>query len=106
MTRILLLLLFITSTCQWSCSCQTEVQGVVLDAQTKQPVAGVMVQIYLSSIHGDTLQQYTTTDQQGQYTAAHAYCKNHMLDFYKLGYIGFVASAKDKDTIFLERDNF
>ncbi len=86
----------------YSCNCHTEANGIVVDRITKQPLENVEVSIYLSMIHNDSLKIPVFTDKNGRYKVSHDYCSDYMIDFYKEGYIGWVASVKENDSIFLE----
>lgn len=104
MTRFLFLLLIMITTCCWSaCSCKTEASGVVLDAKTLQPLAGVQIELELATVHGDTLEQPVFTNAAGKYELVHFYCKNHSLVFIKDNYVAYTVSAQLKDTIYLNR---
>ncbi|WP_291728459.1 hypothetical protein [Bernardetia sp.] len=85
-----------------SCDCHTESTGVVLDRTTRQPLENVEVSIYLSTVHKDSLKTPVFTNKNGVYKLTHEYCSDYMIDFDKEGYIGFVTSPKENDTIYLE----
>ncbi|WP_338764876.1 hypothetical protein WAF17_00515 [Bernardetia sp. ABR2-2B] len=84
------------------CDCHTEANGIVVDRITNQPLEGVQVSIYLSTIHKDSLKNPVFTDKNGAYNLSHDYCTDYMIDFHKEGYVGWVTSVKENDSVFLE----
>lgn len=102
MTRFLCLLFLIIMAYAWNaCSCKTEASGIVLDAETLQPLEGVYLQLELAVVHGDTLHPAVRTNTAGEYELVHFYCKNYALTFSKDNYIGYTTKARLQDTIFL-----
>lgn len=96
---ILILLLGLTFT-----ACTEKIKegnGIVLDSVTKQPIDSVNVDIYLNSVHDDSLFPKVYTDATGKYNVKYEF-NREMIHFTKEGYISFVTKLRKNDTIYLE----
>ncbi|MCB9034669.1 MAG: hypothetical protein H6553_12585 [Chitinophagales bacterium] len=96
----IIILLFTICTIS-SCDKTREGNGIVLDSVTKQPLDSVNVDIYLMSIHNDSLFPKVYTNAKGEYHVKHEHGRK-MVQFSKEGYIGYVADLRKNDTIYME----
>lgn len=85
-----------------ACTCKHEGHGYVYDEKTKQPIMGARIEVYLSSVHGDTLFPPVYTDTQGHFQYAHTFCH----DFFQVqkdSFISYTTLDKQGDTLWMER---
>lgn len=103
---IYLLSIFTLVTFSTSCSPKTERKGVVIDRQTRQPLAGVAIELYRSSVTGDTLRQKVVTDSNGRFHIQEARSAGTTFLLSKEGYIDLTSSLPaGTDTVEMERMN-
>jgi 5-hydroxyisourate hydrolase-like protein (transthyretin family) len=78
--------------------------GYVVDKQTKEPIEGVLVEIYMKSQMKDSLKEKVFTNENGYFQIDEKRDKNTTFILEKAGYIGYVNSLiQNNDTIFLEK---
>ncbi len=87
-----------------SCQNSFERKGIVVDAQTKKPIEGASVDIYMKTQKRDSLKEKVFTDNTGYFFVEEKRKKEQLFIIEKEGYMGFVSSlTKPNDTILLER---
>lgn len=88
------------------CDQDIERSGVIVDSQTKAPIPGVSVDIYLKDQSGDSLMTKVFTDANGYFHVGEKHNESKFFLLNKEGYIGFVGSLSiANDTILLEKGN-
>ncbi|MCR9289601.1 MAG: carboxypeptidase-like regulatory domain-containing protein [Bacteroidetes bacterium] len=87
------------------CNHPIERSGIVVDRQTKEPLQGVTIDIYLKTQRRDSLKEKVFTDSNGHFYIREKRDEDLLFLLQKNGYIGHVNSLSIiNDTIKLERE--
>ncbi len=83
------------------CDCAKEAKGYVFDEVTKQPLAGVTVDLYWPGHNDEVAHLQATTAEDGSFLFRHDYCADYMVIFYKPGYYHFTVDRKDQMDVYM-----
>jgi len=87
-----------------ACNCHHEGCGYVFNQTSKQPIANVRIDVYSTKPWKDTISPPIYTDANGYFEYQHDFCYD-MLIASAPGFINFIFSDVDKDTVYLEYDS-